>query len=37
MDCENLKELYEETDDDCFDRAYLELYPELLKDDDGDE
>jgi hypothetical protein len=37
LDCENLKELYEETDDPAFDSAYSELYPELLKDDDGDE
>ena len=37
MDCENLKELYEETDDLAFDTAYVELYPELVKDDDGDE
>ena len=37
MDCENLKELYEETDDSAFDTAYVELYPELVKDDDGDE
>ena len=36
MDCENLKELYEETDDNSYDIAYSELYPDL-KDDDGDD
>ena len=36
MDCENLKELYEETDDAAYDTAYSELYPDL-KDDDGDD
>ena len=36
MDCENLKDLYEETDDGAYDTAYSELYPNL-KDDDGDD
>ena len=29
MDCENLKDLYEETDDGAYDTAYSELYPEF--------
>jgi len=35
MDCENLKELYEQTDDPAFDKAYSDLYPEIIKDEDG--
>lgn len=37
MDCENLKELYEETDDAAYDTAYAELYPESKDHEYDDE
>ena len=37
MDCENLKELYEETDDGAYDTAYSELYPESKDHEYDDE